>query len=141
MLSIRRLAFANMLSTDLTAEARILYSSDSIVDVLGWKPEEIVNHSAWNFFMLEEAGAAQLHHQRRVEADKAAVLAYVRLRNRDGDFVGCEVCFTVVYDVMVVCTSIYRQGLASESMCCITPLLPPIHAANAVHQNELSRHR
>ncbi len=47
--------------------------------------------------------------------DKAAVLAYCRVRHRDGGWVGCECCFTIVYDVMIVCTSIYRQGIASQS--------------------------
>lgn len=47
--------------------------------------------------------------------DKAAVLAYCKVRNKQGDWTGCECCFTIVYDVMIVCTSIYRQGLASQS--------------------------
>lgn len=47
--------------------------------------------------------------------DKAAVLAYCRVRDKQGSWVGCEVCFTIVYDVMIVCTSIYQQGLASDS--------------------------
>ena len=50
--------------------------------------------------------------------DKAAVLAYCRVRARDGSWVGCECCFTIVYDVMIVCTSIYRQGLKSMSKAC-----------------------
>lgn len=47
--------------------------------------------------------------------DKAAVLAYCRVRARDGSWVGCECCFTIVYDVMIVCTSIYRRGMKSSS--------------------------
>jgi hypothetical protein len=50
-----------------------------------------------------------------VNLDKAAVLSYCQLQNRQGQWVGCECCFTVVYDVMVVCTSIYRRDLTSES--------------------------
>ena len=46
--------------------------------------------------------------------DKAAVLAYCRVKCSDGSWVGCECCFTVVYDVMIVCTSIYRRGIASQ---------------------------
>lgn len=47
--------------------------------------------------------------------DKAAVLAYCKVRDKQGGWVGCECCFTIVYDVMIVCTSIYKQGLASQS--------------------------
>lgn len=86
-----------------------------MVDVLGYTPDEIVNHSAWDLFPEDELAAARKFHRKRVNTDKAAVLAYVRIRNREGNWVGCEVCMTVVYDVIVVCTSVYRRGLKSES--------------------------
>lgn len=100
---------------DLTAEARILYSSDSIIDILGYTPDEVVNRPAWDFFPAEDLPFARQFQQKRVSLDKAAVLAYCRVKDRQGQWVGCECCFTVVYDVMVVCTSIYRRGPASCS--------------------------
>jgi hypothetical protein len=74
-----------------------------------------VNRSAWEFFPADELPYAQKFHEKRVRMDKAAVLAYCRVRNREGSWIGCECCFTIVYDVMIVCTSIYKRGLASES--------------------------
>ncbi|KAK5696245.1 hypothetical protein LTR17_024380 [Elasticomyces elasticus] len=68
---------------DLTADARILYSSDSIVDILGYTPDEVVNRSAWDFFPAEELPFARKYHEKRVQMDKAAVLAYCRVRDRD----------------------------------------------------------
>ncbi|EMC93291.1 hypothetical protein BAUCODRAFT_26606 [Baudoinia panamericana UAMH 10762] len=100
---------------DLTAEARILYSSDSVIDILGYTPDEIVNRSAWDFFPADELPYARKFHEKRVQMDKAAVLAYCRVRDKQGGWVGCECCFTIVYDVMIVCTSIYRTGLASQT--------------------------
>jgi len=47
--------------------------------------------------------------------DKAAVLAYCNVLSKDGQWVGCECCFTIVYDVMIVCTSIYKRGGKSDS--------------------------
>lgn len=47
--------------------------------------------------------------------DKAAMLVYCKVQSKDGQWVGCECCFTVVYDVMVVCTTIYRSGMKSHS--------------------------
>lgn len=100
---------------DLTPDANILYSSDSVVDILSYTPDEIVNRSAWDFFSLDDLSVAREFHQKRINLDKAAVLAYCRIKDRNGDWVGCECCFTVVYDVMVVCTSVYRRGLNSDS--------------------------
>ncbi|KAF2403445.1 hypothetical protein EJ06DRAFT_504561 [Trichodelitschia bisporula] len=95
---------------DLTNDARILYSSDSIVDILGHTPDEVVGKSCWEFFHPSEIPLAKQMHRRDVNLDKAAVLAYCQLKNRNGEWVGCECCFSVVYDVMVVCTSIYRSA-------------------------------
>jgi PAS domain S-box-containing protein len=101
---------------DLSDEARILYSSDSIVDILGHTPDEVVNRSCWEFFHSDEVPLARRLHSRGVYMDKSTVLAYCRLINRRGDWVTCECCFSIVYDVMVVCTSIYRSAVASQSM-------------------------
>nr|POE87956.1 hypothetical protein CFP56_11185 [Quercus suber] len=80
-----------------------------------YTPDEIVNRSAWDFFDADELPYARQFHQKRIFADKAAVLAYCRVRSKNGDWVGCEVCFSVTYDVMIVCTSIYRRGAQSIS--------------------------
>lgn len=101
---------------DLSPEAKILYSSDSIVDILGYTPDEVVNKSCWEFFHPEEIPYARDFHNRGVKTDKAAVLAYCQIKDSEGRWVGCECCFTIVYDVMVVCTSIYRYGMTSQSM-------------------------
>jgi len=104
-----------MAVADLSPQAQILYSSDSIVDILGFSPDEVVNRSCWEFFHPDELPLARATHGRGIDTDKAAVLSYCRMRDKDGQWIGCEVVFTVVYDVMVGCTSIYRRGLRSQS--------------------------
>ncbi|KAI9718681.1 MAG: hypothetical protein M1828_006616 [Chrysothrix sp. TS-e1954] len=86
---------------DLSPEARILYTSDSIVDILGYAPNEVVNRSCWDFFHPEELPMAKAKHGRGIDLDKAAMLSYCRMRNKEGNWLGCEVVFTVVYNVMV----------------------------------------
>ncbi|KAF2774439.1 hypothetical protein EJ03DRAFT_6654 [Teratosphaeria nubilosa] len=115
---------------DLTPDARILYSSDSVIDILGYTPDEIVNHSAWGFFPKDELPYSQAFHQKRVVTDKAAVLAYCNVRAKDGGYVTCECCFTIVYDVMIVCTSIYRRGLASDKRRQEAPLVRRIFSSS-----------
>jgi len=115
---------------DLTDDAHILYSSDSIVDILGHTPDEIVNHSVWQFFHPDELPLAKAQHSRGVRLDKAAVLSYCRLKNRQGDWVGCECCFSVVYDVMVVCTSIYRNGMQSQKRAVEAPIVRKLFSSS-----------
>ena len=81
-----------------------------MIDILGYTPDEIVNRSAWEFFPEDELPYAKQFHKKQVTMDKAAVLAYCRVKGRDGQWMGCECCFTIVYDVMIVCTSIYQNG-------------------------------
>ena len=49
--------------------------------------------------------------------DKAAALNYCQIKNKDGRWVGCECVFTIVHDVLVGCTSVYRRGTKSDSKC------------------------
>jgi PAS domain S-box-containing protein len=105
---------------DLSENAVILYSSDSIVDVLGYTPDEVVGKRAWDFFESAQREAAQVRHKRSRDMDKASVLEYCDIQNRDGHYVRCECAFSIVYDVIVACTSIYREDLSTASTCSTT---------------------
>ncbi|KAF9694241.1 hypothetical protein EKO04_007809 [Ascochyta lentis] len=115
---------------DLSDGAHILYSSDSIVDILGHTPDEVVNRSVWQFFHPEELPIAKAKYGRGVSLDKAAVLSYCRLKNRQGDWVGCECCFSIVYDVMVCCTSVYRHGMESQKRAVEAPIVRKLFASS-----------
>jgi hypothetical protein len=56
-------------------------------------------------------------HDRSVTMDKASVLTYCDIKNREGQLVRCECCFSIVYDVMVACTSVYRTDASGISTC------------------------
>ncbi|ROT38739.1 hypothetical protein SODALDRAFT_169967 [Sodiomyces alkalinus F11] len=99
---------------NLSAEANILFASESIYEILGYQPREVQNKSCFDFFHPDEIPFARSVHNRGVLLDKAAVLHYARIRSRDGRWISCECCFTVVHDVLVACTSIYRQGERSQ---------------------------
>lgn len=100
---------------DFSTEARILYTSDSIVDVLGYTPEDVVERSCWEFFSPEDIPHAKHLHQRGIETDRAASLVYCRVKAKDGNWIGCECCFTIVHDVVVACTSVYKSTISSQS--------------------------
>ncbi|KAK8197944.1 uncharacterized protein BKA78DRAFT_247115 [Phyllosticta capitalensis] len=115
---------------DLSNDAVVLYASDSIVDILGHTPDEVVGHSTWDFFHEEEIPFARDFHRRGVKLDKAAVLAYCRIKNRDGNYVGCECCFSICYDVMVCCTSIYRRGMTSQKRAVEAPIVRKLFSSS-----------
>ena len=106
---------------DLSADARILFCSNSIIDILGYHPSEILGRSCFDYFHPDEVPFARSVHGRGVELDKAAVLFYARIRNCALEWVGCECVFTIVHNVLVASTSIYRLGIKSESKQCLVP--------------------
>ncbi len=93
-----------------------MYASDSIFEILGYSPEDVTGKSCFDYFHPEEIPFARGVHNRGVMMDKAAVLNYARIKNREGQWVSCECVFTVVYEVLVACTSIYRRDEAHERM-------------------------
>lgn len=105
----------NAFHQDLSAEANILYASESIVEILGYNPEEVVGRSCFEYFHPEEIPFARNKHDKSVQQDQASVLHYARIRSRSGRWVGCECVFTVVSDVLVACTSIYKVDEKHES--------------------------
>ncbi|KAK5939499.1 hypothetical protein PMZ80_007877 [Knufia obscura] len=95
---------------DLSLDARIRYCSDSIEEILGYRPNEVKGKSCWEYFHPDEIPFARAIHGRGLDLEKAAALNYCRIRHKDGSWIGCECVFTVVYDVLVASTSIYQRG-------------------------------
>ncbi|KAI9851094.1 MAG: hypothetical protein M1838_004526 [Thelocarpon superellum] len=108
---------------DLSGDARLLYTSDSIIDILGYGPQEVIGRSCFDYFHPDEIPFARSVHGRGVQMDKAAVLNYCRIRSKYGHWVGCECVFTVVYDVLVASTSIYRRGMKSQKRAVEAPII------------------
>ncbi|KAK3352357.1 hypothetical protein B0T25DRAFT_453851 [Lasiosphaeria hispida] len=106
---------------NLAPDANILFASESILDILGYQPEEVLGKSCFDYFHPDEVPLARSVHSRGVLLDKAAVLHYARVRSRDGRWVSCECCFTIVHDVLVASTSIYSGGAKSEGRAITAP--------------------
>ncbi|GJC93920.1 hypothetical protein ColKHC_02746 [Colletotrichum higginsianum] len=76
--------FMTIHSTD--PSAAILFVSDSVFDILGYTPQEVQGKSCFDFFHPDEVPFARSIHSRGVLLDKAAVLHYVRIMSRDGQW-------------------------------------------------------
>lgn len=85
---------------------------------MGYNPEDVVGRSCFDYFHPDEVPFARKIHSRGIQLDKAAVLHYARVRGSDGEWVGCECVFTITYQVMVACTSIYRGDAKNYSKYC-----------------------
>lgn len=116
---------------NLGPEANILFVSDSITEILGYRPHEVQGRSCFDFFHPDEVPFARWIHNRGVLLDKAAVLHYARVASRAGDWVSCECVFTVVHDVIVACTSVYRHSHKSERRAVEAPQVRRMFSSSA----------
>ncbi|KAI1322931.1 hypothetical protein F5Y16DRAFT_412987 [Xylariaceae sp. FL0255] len=115
---------------NLSRDANVLFASESIVDILGYHPHEIRGRSCFDYFHPEEIPFARSVHNRGVLLDKAAVLHYARIMSKDGRWISCECCFTIVHDVLVASTSVYRRGEKSERRAIEAPHIRRIFSSS-----------
>ncbi|KAI5866673.1 hypothetical protein GGS23DRAFT_602935 [Durotheca rogersii] len=115
---------------NLSPDANVLFASESIVDILGYQPQDVQGKSCFDYFHPQEVPFARSVHSRGVLLDKAAVLHYVRIMSRSGQWISCECCFTVVHDVLVACTSIYRRGEKSKRRAIEAPQIRRIFSSS-----------
>lgn len=102
---------------NLSREANILFASESISEILGWEPEEVVGKPWFEYFDKnhDNTPLARQATSQGVHLEKAAVIYHASIQQKDRDehgkpkFVKCECVFTVVHDVLVACTSAYDK--------------------------------
>ncbi|EFR02115.1 hypothetical protein MGYG_05117 [Nannizzia gypsea CBS 118893] len=116
---------------NLSPDARTRYVSSAIEDILGYLPPEVLNRPIWEFFHPEELSQARTIYSRSVRHDKAAGLNYFRVKHKDGHWVACECVFTVVCDVLVASTSIYRRGKQSQMRAADAPVVRRLFASSS----------
>ncbi|ETS83854.1 hypothetical protein PFICI_05730 [Pestalotiopsis fici W106-1] len=115
---------------NLSPDANILFVSASVTEILGYEPHEVQGRSCFDYFHPDEEPWARRVHGRGVKLDKAASLHYLRVQHRNGQWISCECCFTVVHDVLVACTSIYRRGAKSERRAIEAPQIRRIFSSS-----------
>lgn len=108
---------------DSSPDCRILFVSDSIVDILGYQQEDVLQKSTFDYFHPDEVMTARREHKVCLERDQASTLAYVRLKDKQGHWVGCESVFSCVSDVLISATTIYRAGDRSECRALSAPIV------------------
>lgn len=100
--------------THVCEDGKVLYASDSITDVLGYVADDVIGKTCFDYFHDDEKENAIKLFDRSMKGDKAAVLNYCRLKRKNGEYIVCECVFTVVYNVVVACTSLYQFTSKSQ---------------------------
>ncbi|KAH7925569.1 hypothetical protein BV22DRAFT_1033841 [Leucogyrophana mollusca] len=97
---------------DFSEDARWLFLTESVSDLLGFEPRELVGRPALELVHPDEFPQVKQMHYDTIRQDKAAVLAYLRLKHKDPfkGYILCAVSRTVVHNVLVGSVSFAAPG-------------------------------
>ncbi|KAI0953093.1 hypothetical protein AcW1_007411 [Taiwanofungus camphoratus] len=97
---------------DFTENARWLYCSESVQDLLGFEPLELIGTPSLDLVHPDEFPQVKAMHYSTITQDRAAVLAYLRLRHKDPykGYVLCAISRTVCQHVLVGSVSFASPG-------------------------------
>jgi len=97
---------------DFTEDVRWVYASPSVSDLLGFEAHEIIGRPALELVHPDEFPQIRQLHYSTIKQDKAAVLAYLRMRHKDPTkgYILCGVTRTVCQNVLVGSVSFASPG-------------------------------
>ncbi|KAI8381533.1 uncharacterized protein BYT42DRAFT_545407 [Radiomyces spectabilis] len=78
-----------------------LYFSESVTEMLGWTPEELVGQTSSTFLHTDEAGALQQLHLRNIATESLTSLITYRFLHKNGSYVQVESIVHYCYDLLV----------------------------------------
>ena len=89
---------------DNTPKAKYLFVSESVTDVLGYLPEELLGESGYNLTHPNERQALGVIHSTNVQNERMSSVTTCRARHKDGHYVACDIVVHYCYDVLI-CTT------------------------------------
>ncbi|KAI8643709.1 hypothetical protein BD408DRAFT_414419 [Parasitella parasitica] len=89
---------------DNTAEAKYLFVSESITDILGYLPEELIGRGGYYLTHPDERQALSVVHRSNVKNERMSCVNTYRNRHKDGHYILCDVVVHYCYDVLI-CTN------------------------------------
>ncbi|CCM04914.1 uncharacterized protein FIBRA_07111 [Fibroporia radiculosa] len=97
---------------DFTENARWLYLSESVYDLLGFEPHELVGTPSLDLVHPDEFVQVKAMHYSTITQDRAAVLAYLRMKHKDPckGYILCAISRTVAQNVLVGSVSFASPG-------------------------------
>ncbi|KAG1780650.1 hypothetical protein EV702DRAFT_732311 [Suillus placidus] len=97
---------------DFSEDARWLFLTESVSDLLGFEPRELIGRPALELVHPDEFSQVKQMHYDTIREDKAAALAYLRLKHKDPfkGYILCAVSRTVVHSVLVGSVSFATPG-------------------------------
>ncbi|KAI8357485.1 hypothetical protein B0O80DRAFT_496244 [Mortierella sp. GBAus27b] len=95
---------------DLTPEARFLWVSPTIYDLLGYQPEDLIGTPAYDIVLPVDIADSKTAHKENVMNDLVATQVVVRYKCKDGRSIHFSSLFSLCYDFIVHCATMLDPG-------------------------------
>ncbi|KZV73193.1 hypothetical protein PENSPDRAFT_649105 [Peniophora sp. CONT] len=97
---------------DFTEKANWVFLSESVSELLGYEPRELVNTPSLDLVHPDEFPPVKQMHYDTISQDKAAALAYLRMKHKDPlkGYILCAITRTVAQNVLVGSVSYASEG-------------------------------
>ncbi|EIM85752.1 uncharacterized protein STEHIDRAFT_168836 [Stereum hirsutum FP-91666 SS1] len=97
---------------DFSENATWVFLTESVSDLLGYEPHELVGTPSLDLVHPDEFSRVKHMHYDTIRQDKAAVLAYLRMKHKDPykGYILCAISRTVAYNVLVGSVSFASMG-------------------------------
>ncbi|KAF8895588.1 hypothetical protein BD779DRAFT_1609090 [Infundibulicybe gibba] len=88
---------------DFSPEARWVYMTDSVTDLLGYEPHELVGKPSLRLVHPDEFPRVKQLHYDTIQQDKAAVLVYLRMRHKDPykGYILCGIVSAILFGIFL----------------------------------------
>ncbi|KAI8357482.1 hypothetical protein B0O80DRAFT_289535 [Mortierella sp. GBAus27b] len=98
---------------DLTPEARFLWASPTIYDVLGYDQDDLLGVPVYDIIFQEDIADGRTAHKENVINDLVATQLVCRYKRKDGSYVHTLAVFSVCYDFIVNCATLLDQSASA----------------------------
>ncbi|KAG0309997.1 hypothetical protein BGZ99_000737, partial [Dissophora globulifera] len=95
---------------DLSPEARFLWLSPSVHDILGYAPDELVGVPVYNILYTKDIAGTRVAHKKNVLNDFVASQTTLRYVTKDGHAVPIIVVSSLCYDFIVNCSTVVHPN-------------------------------
>ncbi|WVW82501.1 hypothetical protein I302_104512 [Kwoniella bestiolae CBS 10118] len=97
--SQEELGLSAWLACSADQEARISYVSESMQEILGYTPNDLIGKSCYLIFHPDEIPMLREIHYQALTDEKTACVAYYRALHKDGYYVECCCSYSTVYNM------------------------------------------
>ncbi|KAG0293274.1 hypothetical protein BGZ98_002248 [Dissophora globulifera] len=101
---------------DLGPEARFLWLSPSVYDVLGYTPEELVGLPTYDILSPDAIAQSRVIHKENLLNDLVASQIPVRYKTKNGGTISCISVFSLCYDFIVNCSTVVDSSVPYKQL-------------------------